>query len=78
MGGNMEIDIGNRTLITVKGTNILAEVDPIANGCWVSLGHVGTQGMCIDSEEWDAFVRLVNMVDSHLENNYKICRLEME
>ena len=47
----MEFNHNNRTIIAVKGSNILAEVDPIPDGFWVALGYVGAKGIFTDQQE---------------------------
>ena len=52
-----------RNFITVDGINIVSEVSKISEGFWVTIACLGSTGLFIDNDEWDAFVKLVNETD---------------
>ena len=52
-----------RKFITVEGVNIVSEVSEVSEGFWVTLACLGSTGLFIDNDEWDAFVKLVNETD---------------
>lgn len=67
----MKIEHGGRTVIGVDDLSVFAEIDPILDGFWITLGAIGNQGLNVDSNEWDSFVKLVNEANEYVKQNYQ-------
>lgn len=59
---------GNKELVCIQDeeapNSILAVVD--ADG-WVTIGYVGGDGLIMDADDWLAFVRFVNQIESCID-----------
>jgi len=56
----------SRKLITVDGSDLIAEVSEGMEEFYVTIAYLGSTGLFIDSSDWKNFVELVNKVDGEI------------
>lgn len=63
----------SRKLITVDGSDLIAEVSEVSEvgevgeGFWVTIAYLGSSGLLLHNSEWKNFVELVNKIDGEIK-----------
>lgn len=57
----------SRKLITVDGSDLIAEVSEGMEEFYVTIAYLGSNGLFIDGSDWKNFVELVNKADGEIK-----------